>query len=75
MLNNVLAIIKVGILMLIIITTIIVAAGGLPKTPNVIAENINVKLSFSNSSPEAHGYADAFLAISKRLSHQSRIYY
>jgi amino acid transporter len=67
LLNNVLAIIKVGILLLIIITTIIVAAGGLPKTTNVIDESTNIKNSFRNPSSEANGYAQAFLAISKRF--------
>lgn len=69
LLNNILAMIKVGILMLIIITTIIVAAGGLPRTPNVIDESTNLRKSFGNPSTEANGYAQAFLAISKRSNH------
>lgn len=67
MLNNILAIVKVGILLLIIITTIVVAAGGLPKTSNVIDESTNIAKSFSNPSKEANSYAHAFLAISEQF--------
>lgn len=62
-LNNVLAMIKIGILFLIVIVTICVAAGRLPDTPNVVEDNTALSKSFANGSNEANGYAQAFLAI------------
>lgn len=62
-LNNMLAIIKVMILLLIIITAIIVGAGGLSKTENVISDNTDTSKSFKGASRDANGYAHAFLAI------------
>lgn len=62
-LNNVFAIIKIMILLLIIITAIIVGAGGLPKTDNVITDNTKTIESFKGASGDANGYAQAFLAI------------
>ncbi|KAK7416811.1 hypothetical protein QQX98_005004 [Neonectria punicea] len=62
-LNNVLAIIKVMILLLIIVTAIVVGAGGLTKTKNVITENTSPKNAFDNASTDANGYAQAFLSI------------
>jgi len=62
-LNNLLAMVKLGIMFLIIIVTICVAAGRLPKTENVIEDNTALDKSFAGSSSEANGYAHAFLAI------------
>lgn len=61
-LNNILAIIKIMILLLIVITAIIVGAGGL-KTKNVITENTSTSEAFKGASHSANGYAHAFLAI------------
>lgn len=61
-LNNLLAIIKVMILLLIIITAIVVGAGGL-NTPNRTNENTRPSNAFDNASSDANGYAHAFLAI------------
>ncbi|PKS10922.1 hypothetical protein jhhlp_002680 [Lomentospora prolificans] len=71
-LNNVLAIIKVGILLLIIATAIAVAAGGFhdqsgAEVPNYIGHNTGRENSFKyisdKASGEANGYAQAFLSI------------
>lgn len=61
-LNNILAIIKVMILLLIIITAIVVAARGL-DTPNIINENTKPSNAFKDASQDANGYAHAFLSI------------
>lgn len=62
-LNNILAVIKIGILLLIIVTTICVAAKALPDTQNVMDENTRPGASFADASTDANGYAQAFLAI------------
>ncbi|CAG9978291.1 unnamed protein product [Clonostachys byssicola] len=61
-LNNVLAVIKVCILLLVIITAIVVGAGGL-NTPNVLPENTNIKTAFEGRSTDLNDYSHAFLAI------------
>jgi amino acid transporter len=72
LLNNVLAIVKVGILLLIIATAIAVAAGGFHDetgavVPNYIGHNTARESSFryisNEASGEANGYAQAFLSI------------
>lgn len=68
LLNNVLALIKVGILLLIIITAVVVAARGFKDgegeaVPNVIGDNTSGSNAFSEASNEANGYAHAFLSI------------
>ncbi|KAF2103718.1 amino acid transporter [Rhizodiscina lignyota] len=67
-LNNILAVVKLCILLLIIIATIIYGAGGFPNTPGVdrqetTTENLVASHSFKGASTEANGYAQAFLAI------------
>ncbi|KAJ0311562.1 hypothetical protein Brms1b_008233 [Colletotrichum noveboracense] len=63
MLNNFLAVIKIMIMLLIIVAAIVVGAGGLPKTQNVIEQNTSPKTSFADATKDANGYAQAFLAI------------
>ncbi|KAF6822116.1 high affinity methionine permease [Colletotrichum musicola] len=63
LLNNLLAMIKIMIMLLIIVTAITVGAGGFPKTKNVIVDNTSTKTSFAGGSDEPNGYAQAFLAI------------
>ncbi|KAL0929667.1 high affinity methionine permease [Colletotrichum truncatum] len=64
LLNNFLAIIKIMIMLFIIVTAIVVGAGGFPETTrNYIGENTSPKTSFQGGSSEANGYAQAFLAI------------
>ncbi|KAI8159079.1 High-affinity methionine permease [Colletotrichum sp. SAR 10_70] len=63
MLNNFLAVIKIMIMLLIIVAAIVVGAGGLPKTQNVIEQNTSPKTSFAGATKDANGYAQAFLAI------------
>lgn len=62
-LNNIFAIVKLSILLLIVFIAIAVGAGGLPDTPNVISENTNPKKSFHAENTDANGYAHAFLAV------------
>ncbi|KAK2017262.1 high-affinity methionine permease [Colletotrichum eremochloae] len=62
-LSNTLAMMKILIMLLIIITAIVVGAGGFPKTPNVISDNTLPKNSFKDASKEVNDYAQAFLAI------------
>lgn len=69
-LSNILAVIKICILLLMIIATIIYGAGGFGSTPGVnrqqtLTENLDSSSSFRNPSTEASGYAQAFLGISK----------
>src|SRR3569833_1128612 len=61
--NNVFAITKVFVLLLIVISVIVAWAGGFPRTTSVIAQNTSSQPAFAGASPDAHGYADAFLAI------------
>ncbi|KAF9869677.1 high affinity methionine permease [Colletotrichum karsti] len=63
LLNNFLAVIKIMIMLLIIISAVVVGAGGFPNTHNVIVDNTSPKNSFKGASSEANGYAQAFLAI------------
>ncbi|TDZ19080.1 High-affinity methionine permease [Colletotrichum orbiculare MAFF 240422] len=63
LLNNFLAVVKIMIMLLIIVTAVVVGAGGFPKTANVIDQNTSPKTSFTGGSSEANGYAQAFLAI------------
>ncbi|ENH63944.1 High-affinity methionine permease [Fusarium oxysporum f. sp. cubense race 1] len=67
LLNNMLAMIKVMILLLIIVTAIVVGAGALKttkgeKVKNYISENTQPSRAFADSG-DANGYAHAFLAI------------
>jgi amino acid transporter len=62
-LNNILAMIKLAILVLIVIAATVVGAGGFPKTKNVIAENTSTANSFNGASSDPSGYAQAFLGI------------
>ena len=62
-LNNIFAFVKVGILLLIIVTAIVVGSGGFAETENVITENTSPGKSFEGVSDEANGFAHAFLAI------------
>lgn len=72
-LNNVLAIVKVGILLLIIITAIVVSAGGFKngetgkEVSSVTAENLDAGSAFGPISKDvsegANGFAQSFLAI------------
>jgi amino acid transporter len=61
-LSNMLAMIKVATLLFIIVTAIVVGAGGLPQTANEIATNTNTE-RFKDASNNANGYAHAFLAV------------
>lgn len=62
-LNNMFAILKLGILLLIVITAIVVGAGGLPNAKNVIEANTSTSTSFEAENTDANGYARAFLAV------------
>lgn len=62
-LNNILAMIKVMMLLCIIITSIVVAAGGIDGVKNVMSENTKSSSAFKDASTDANGYAQAFLAI------------
>src|SRR3569833_2473727 len=61
--NNVIAITKVFVLLLIVITGIVAWVGGFPRTTSVIAQNTSSQTAFARATQDAHGYADAFLAI------------
>ncbi len=63
-LNNILAAIKLCMLLLIIVTAIIVGAGGLPNTKNQIVANTTPSSAFGDASQDSNGYALAFLSIS-----------
>lgn len=63
LLNNILAVIKIMIMLLIIVATIVVGAGGFPGAKNVFGENTSPKNSFKSASNDANSYAQAFLAI------------
>ena len=68
LLNNVLALIKVGILLLIIITAVVVAGRGFKDgkgrvVQNVIGDNTSGSNAWGDASNEANGYAHAFLTI------------
>lgn len=71
LLNNIFALIKVGILLLIIATACAVSRGGLHKAvdgtpvPDVFAANTGPGVAFANKSLDGNGYASAFLSISK----------
>lgn len=72
LLNNVLALVKVGILLLIVITAIVVAAKGFKDgegnpVANVIGDNTGGSNAFAEASNEANGYAHAFLSIGMDL--------
>lgn len=62
-LSNAFAILKAGILLLMVVTAIVVAARGLPKTENVISQNTDTKTAFQTERNDANGYAHGFLAI------------
>ncbi|KAH8880530.1 hypothetical protein GQ53DRAFT_891149 [Thozetella sp. PMI_491] len=61
--NDICAVAKAAILLLIIITAIVVWAGGFPQTENVIGPNTTPAVSFANASQSPYGYAQAFLNI------------
>ncbi|KAF7561912.1 hypothetical protein G7046_g2221 [Stylonectria norvegica] len=71
LLNNLLALIKVGMMLVIVGTACAVAAGGIyhrdsTKVPDVIGNNTNTANAFKSSdgdSKGANGYATAFLSI------------
>lgn len=71
LLNNILALLKVGILLLIIGTACAVAAGGFHSAsgggvvPSEFHNNTATSVAFATASGEANGYAQAFLAISE----------
>jgi amino acid transporter len=68
-LNNLLAAIKVSMMLLIIVTTIVYSAGKFPKSaaiPDrgaVTSANLGITNSFANASTDPNSYAQAFLAI------------
>lgn len=68
-LSDIFAIIKLGILFLIIATTVAHAAGAFPSK-NHISENTKPANAFGSGSSEAGGYAQAFLSISRYLPRQ-----
>lgn len=68
LLSNILALIKVGMLLLIIVTAIVVSARGFKDSEgnvvqNVIGDNTSGSNAFADASNEANGYAHAFLSI------------
>jgi amino acid transporter len=62
-LNNMFALVKIAMLLLIVITAIVVAAHGLPESANYIEENTNPATAFDAKNTDANGYAHAFLAV------------
>jgi amino acid transporter len=62
-LNNMFALVKIAMLLLIVITAIVVAAHGLPESANYIEENTNPAAAFDAKNTDANGYAHAFLAV------------
>ncbi|KAF2457315.1 amino acid permease-domain-containing protein [Lineolata rhizophorae] len=62
-LNNILAIMKVCILLLIVIAAIIFGSGGFKNSQVQTTQNLDAQNSFDGASSEANGYAHAFLAI------------
>lgn len=62
-LNNMFAIVKISILLLIVFIAIAVGAGAFPDTKNVISENTDTKKSFHAENTHVNGYAHAFLAV------------
>lgn len=63
LLNNMFATVKVGILLLIVITAIVVGAGGFEDTPNVISDNTSPSKSFDGVSTGSNAFSKAFLNI------------
>jgi amino acid transporter len=74
-LNNLLAMIKMAILLFIVVVAIVVSAGGLPKAKNVFTQNTKPSESFRNASEDANGYAYAFLAIIFSFSGYEQVNY
>ena len=69
LLNNLLALVKVGILLTIVGTACAVAGGGIHRkdgseVPNVISPNTSPKTAFATASSNPNSYAHAFLSIS-----------
>ncbi|KAI9166408.1 High-affinity methionine permease [Paramyrothecium foliicola] len=62
-LNNMFAMIKIAMLILIIVIAIMVAANAMPETHNVFMENVDSKKAFKLKNADANGYARAFLAV------------
>lgn len=62
-LSNVLAVMKILILLLIIFTAVAVGVGGLDHTANVISDNTSIDKSFKGASQDLNDYAHGFLAI------------
>jgi amino acid transporter len=62
LLNNLFAIVKLSILLLIVIIAIVVGAGGL-DTRNVLSDNTNSSVAFETEKNDVNGYAHAFLAV------------
>ncbi|KAK4033060.1 amino acid permease-domain-containing protein [Parachaetomium inaequale] len=69
LLNNILALVKVGILLLIIGMACAVGGGGVhdashgTQVPNTFGNNTSLSTAFADASGEANGYAQAFLSI------------
>ncbi|EEH04696.1 high affinity methionine permease [Histoplasma capsulatum G186AR] len=63
LLSNILAMIKLAMLFMIVITAIVAATGAFPQTESAAAKNFNSKNSFRKASTQANDYANAFLLI------------
>lgn len=75
LLNDILAIVKVFILLMIIVTAIIVAVPGEKAihTKDVFSDNMNTTAAFEGGSNEAYGYSFSFLSISTSILFSSSI--
>lgn len=62
-LSNIFALIKVVLLLFIIITWIVAAGGGLGAGVRVDASTLQPGTSFTSSNSNAYGYAEAFLSV------------
>ncbi|EDN02386.1 predicted protein [Histoplasma mississippiense (nom. inval.)] len=63
LLSNILAMIKLAMLFMIVITAIVAATGAFPQTESAAAKNFDSKNSFRKASTQANDYANAFLLI------------
>jgi amino acid transporter len=70
LLNNIFAYVKVGMLLVVIITTIIYSFGngfknipGYPPRDETVTANLGLSHSFQHATKSPHGYADAFLDV------------
>ena len=62
-LNNIFAIVKILILVLIIIVGILAGAGVFGQEANNATANMSVKNSFADSASDSYGYCEAFLTV------------